>query len=76
MRARGFFEPVHHEVTGTHLIPGLPFAINGERGFLRRAAPTLGRDNDDVLGGMLGLHPEELARLRESGIIGDRPVGT
>lgn len=76
MRARDFFEPVTHEVTGTHLIPGLPFSIDGERGFLRRPAPTLGRDNDEVLGGLLGLTPDELADLRARGVIGERPLGT
>lgn len=75
MRARGFFESVEHDVTGTHLIPGLPFSIDGERGFLRRPAPTLGRDNADVLGGLLGLSTDDLERLRSQGVIGDRPSG-
>ncbi|MER3452655.1 MAG: CoA transferase, partial [Acidimicrobiia bacterium] len=73
--ARGFFEEVCHEVTGTHPIPGMPFAIDGRRGWIRRPAPTLGRDNDKVLGEIAGLTWTEIARLRDEGVIGERPVG-
>jgi crotonobetainyl-CoA:carnitine CoA-transferase CaiB-like acyl-CoA transferase len=38
-------------------------------------APTLGQHNDEVLGELLGLTPDELAELRREQIIGDRPVG-
>jgi formyl-CoA transferase len=34
-----------------------------------RAAPVLGADTDAVLGGELGLAPDELAALRADGVI-------
>jgi len=37
--------------------------------------PRSDSTNDEVLGGELGLSAEELDGLRESRVIGDRPVG-
>ena len=41
----------------------------------RRAAPTLGQDNEAVLEGWLGLDPAETASLSADGVIGTRPDG-
>jgi crotonobetainyl-CoA:carnitine CoA-transferase CaiB-like acyl-CoA transferase len=75
--ARGFFEPIERAVVGVHHVPSLPyrFASRGDRPWHRTPAPTLGQHNDEVLGGELGLAPEELERLRNAGVIGERPVG-
>jgi crotonobetainyl-CoA:carnitine CoA-transferase CaiB-like acyl-CoA transferase len=76
LRARGFFETLDHPHTGPTEYAGLPFApLRGVHGWCRRPAPTLGQHNDEVLGGELGLTAVELERLRESQVIGDRPVG-
>jgi crotonobetainyl-CoA:carnitine CoA-transferase CaiB-like acyl-CoA transferase len=76
LRARGFFETLDHPDTGPTEYAGLPFApLRGVDGWCRRPAPTLGQHNDEVLGGELGLGAEELERLRESQVIGDRPAG-
>jgi crotonobetainyl-CoA:carnitine CoA-transferase CaiB-like acyl-CoA transferase len=76
LRARGFFETVDHPHTGPTEYAGLPFArLHGVDRWCRRPAPALGEHNDDVLGGELGLTAEELGRLRDSQVIGDRPVG-
>jgi crotonobetainyl-CoA:carnitine CoA-transferase CaiB-like acyl-CoA transferase len=75
--ARGFLEVEDHPITGPHPIPMVPFRYDRRDGstWIYRASPTLGEHNDDILGGELGLTPEELAALREGAIIGDRPVG-
>jgi crotonobetainyl-CoA:carnitine CoA-transferase CaiB-like acyl-CoA transferase len=76
LRARGFFETVDHPHTGRTEYAGLPFArLRGVDRWCRRPAPGLGQHNDEVLGGELGLTAEELDRLRESQVIGDRPAG-
>jgi crotonobetainyl-CoA:carnitine CoA-transferase CaiB-like acyl-CoA transferase len=71
---RGFFRTLEHPVTGSTRYPGLPmrFSAWADRG-ATRPPPTLGQHNDEVLGGELGLTPEELASLREQGIVGERP---
>jgi crotonobetainyl-CoA:carnitine CoA-transferase CaiB-like acyl-CoA transferase len=76
--ARGFFEPMTREVIGLHHVPSLPyrFASRGDQPWHRTPAPVLGEHNDEVLGGELGLAPEELERLRNAAVIGDRPLRT
>ena len=74
---RGFTEVEDHAVTGTHPIPMVPFRFSTRRGrsWMHRPSPTLGEHNDEILGGELGLSTDELASLRESAVIGERPVG-
>ena len=74
--ARGFFEPMTRAVIGLHHIPSLPyrFASRGDRPWHRTPAPLIGEHNDEVLGGELGLGPDELERLRNTSVIGERPL--
>lgn len=76
LEARRYHEALDHPVVGRHsTYPGLPFQLSeGPDRWLRRPAPCLGEHNDDVLIGLLGLSPEEVAKLRESGVIADAPV--
>jgi crotonobetainyl-CoA:carnitine CoA-transferase CaiB-like acyl-CoA transferase len=73
--ARGFHERIDHPVAGVHATPGLPFRYRSVDRWIRRPAPTLGQDNDDVLGGRLGCTADELAALAEAGVIGTRLPG-
>jgi crotonobetainyl-CoA:carnitine CoA-transferase CaiB-like acyl-CoA transferase len=73
---RDFFETEDHPVCGPVVLPNAPWRFAGVTGpWLRRPAPTLGQHNDEVLGGILGLDPAELARLRATGVIGEAPKG-
>ena len=49
----------------------LPFKFSATPGVVHRVGPTLGQDNDAVLGGRLGLSADELATLRADRIIGE-----
>ncbi len=75
VNARRFYEPVEHPLAGTHRFPALPvrFGRQPDRWFTR-PAPTLGEHNAEVLGGLLGLDADELARLEADRIIGTRPA--
>ena len=72
---RRFFQTLVHPVTGETRYPGVPMRFSALGPGLHRAPPpTLGQHNAEILGGELGLSDDELARLREAHIIGDRPT--
>ena len=76
LRARGFFEALHHASTGDGLYPCPPFALlSGQGSWLLRPPPRLGEHNEEVLRDRCGLTDEELMRLATSGVIGNRPKG-
>jgi crotonobetainyl-CoA:carnitine CoA-transferase CaiB-like acyl-CoA transferase len=74
LRSRRLFEVEHHEITGEHELPMLPFRFSRVDHWLRSPAPTLGRDNEDVLG-ELGYTPASIQQLRDAGVVGERPKG-
>jgi crotonobetainyl-CoA:carnitine CoA-transferase CaiB-like acyl-CoA transferase len=66
---RGFFVEVEHpELHRAITYPGAPYKFNGSPWAISRRAPLLGEDNAAVYAG-LGLSPEDLTALRESGAI-------
>ena len=67
-RARGFFRPVDHPITGPLLYPGPAFQV-GDLPWRQGPAPLLGEHNEVILHHQLGLPKDELARLREQGVI-------
>jgi crotonobetainyl-CoA:carnitine CoA-transferase CaiB-like acyl-CoA transferase len=74
LRHRGLFEVEDHAITGSHEIPTLPFRFSRVVRWLRSPAPTLGRDNEAVLG-ELGYSHAAIVGLRQSGLVGDLPRG-
>jgi crotonobetainyl-CoA:carnitine CoA-transferase CaiB-like acyl-CoA transferase len=71
---RGFFQTMEHPVTGKTRYPGFPMGFSAfGRGLHRWPPPTLGQHNDEVLL-ELGLSEDEIARLREEKVIGERPA--
>ena len=72
---RGFFEVVTRPVTGTHPYPGFPAKLSETPVTIRRPAPTLGQDNEEVLTRLLGMTKEEISQLAEEEIIGTKPQG-
>ena len=76
LQARRFFEWVETDLLGRHAVQTLPFRLASTAdAWITRPAPMLGEHNDEVLGGDLGLAADELERLRNAAVIGERPVG-
>lgn len=69
LRERGYFVEIDHAVLGRVRLLGAPFKLPSTPGGPCFAAPLLGEHNDEVWRGMLGLSADELARLREQGIV-------
>jgi crotonobetainyl-CoA:carnitine CoA-transferase CaiB-like acyl-CoA transferase len=69
----GHWQPVDRPYMGPHLLPSVSYR-EGDTELpwrIERLAPTLGQHNEEVLGDVLGLSREEIAQLRENGIIGN-----
>jgi crotonobetainyl-CoA:carnitine CoA-transferase CaiB-like acyl-CoA transferase len=76
LRSSGFVEVFSHRIAGTHELYVLPFRISAEpRQWIHHAAPTLGQHNEEVLDELLGFGPATVQCLRESAVIGERPLG-
>ncbi len=71
--ARGMFaewdDPVAGRVKGAGVAPH----FSRTPGEVWRGAPWLGQDNEVVLGGILGYDPQEIERLRSTGVVGSSP---
>ena len=72
--ARGYYEYPEHPVIGVRGHPSVPFRFASVDHWLRRAAPTLGQHNHEILTD-LGLSEEEIAALEADDLIGTRPLG-
>jgi len=73
--ARGYYVALDNAKTGIRRYPGWPMQFSFARAQHRFGAPTLGQHNAEVLA-ELGVGPDELARLADEGIVGDRMAGT
>ncbi|OBK82585.1 CaiB/BaiF CoA-transferase family protein [Mycobacterium sp. 1165178.9] len=72
LEARGFYEELEHRLAGRQRFPGWPFRITpGPVRHHRAPSPTLGQHNDEVLAA-LGLSEDELTKLRDDRVIGER----
>ena len=67
---RGFFTRVEHpELSRSYIYPGPPYILNKTPWRIRRRAPLVGEDNSSIYTQELGYSQEELAGLREAGVI-------
>ena len=72
--ARGFWQWLERAWVGRQPTPSTPFRSGSAPFAIDLPAPTLGEHNEPVLGGLLGLSAEEIARLRTEGVIGVEPI--
>ena len=66
---RGMWARTQHPIVGEMTMPGRPFKLYRTPWRLHSPAPSLGQHNRDVYCGMLGYSREELAKLRQWGIV-------
>jgi crotonobetainyl-CoA:carnitine CoA-transferase CaiB-like acyl-CoA transferase len=68
-KAWGLFPTVTHAKMGKVRVDGMPAHLSKTDWKIERGAPCVGEHTDIVLGELLGLSPEELAKLHAEGII-------
>ena len=66
---RGFFTDVDHPEAGRIKLPGLPYKLSQTPWQVTRPAPLLGQHNEEIFCNRLGYSKQELARMRQAGII-------
>ncbi|HET6470198.1 MAG TPA: CoA transferase [Pseudomonadales bacterium] len=64
LHARGMLNRVHHPLLGDAVLPSTPLRFEGVEPPPLRVSRDLGADNEAVYGELLGLSPNEVARLR------------
>lgn len=69
LAARGAFETIA-DGGGRLRVTNPPFRMSGTRTFARDHVSTLGGDGPSILGSELGMSEEEMATLRERGVLG------
>jgi crotonobetainyl-CoA:carnitine CoA-transferase CaiB-like acyl-CoA transferase len=74
LAARSFFTDLNHPEAGRYPHQGLPFHLSGTPGGQRTPAPCLGQHTRQILEDMLGLAPEEIARMDAAGTTAAVPV--
>jgi crotonobetainyl-CoA:carnitine CoA-transferase CaiB-like acyl-CoA transferase len=69
LRAREYFFTLEHPDVGPVEHPGQTVRLHGTPGQSQRPTGRLGEANEAVLCGLLGLSPDELARLVAAGVV-------
>ncbi|HYA34871.1 MAG TPA: CoA transferase [Candidatus Binataceae bacterium] len=69
LKARGFFVEIAQPVAGKHKYPGAPLKYEKTPWEIRRPAPTLGQQNEEIFGKRLGIGAARLAQLKSAGVI-------
>ena len=67
-RARGLWTEVTHPRLGRQTVQGLPWRTSSPWSQIERPGPLLGQHNPFILHDMLGLPPEEIERMAETGV--------
>ncbi|MFQ5665493.1 MAG: CaiB/BaiF CoA transferase family protein [Candidatus Binatia bacterium] len=69
LKSRGFFAVLDHPCAGRLTYPNAPYQLSLTPCSIRRPAPLLGQDNQEVYGQQLGIEAAEIAALRASGVV-------
>lgn len=69
LRSRGFFVELSHPEVGTRQHAGMPWVFSDTPCQVRRPAPCLGQDTDEVLHRVLDYSSADIAALRANGVL-------
>jgi crotonobetainyl-CoA:carnitine CoA-transferase CaiB-like acyl-CoA transferase len=69
LRARSYFVELEHPEVGRRMHAGVPWRMTASDSRVRRPAPCLGADTDDVLRDACGYDAAEIAALRAAGVL-------
>jgi crotonobetainyl-CoA:carnitine CoA-transferase CaiB-like acyl-CoA transferase len=69
LKDRGFLVKMEHPIVGRRIHTGIPWTMSGTPCEVRHAAPLRGADTDYVLKQLLGYSPDQIGKLRASGIL-------
>jgi benzylsuccinate CoA-transferase BbsF subunit len=67
--AFGLWPSVRHSKMGNVRVDGMPVHFSKTDWALARGGPCLGEHNEEVLGRLLGLSPDDVAKLRAEGVV-------
>jgi crotonobetainyl-CoA:carnitine CoA-transferase CaiB-like acyl-CoA transferase len=70
VKARGMIVESEHPVAGTVKLVGIPVKLSETPGSVREPAPLLGQHTEEVLQRYLQMSRDEIAELRQAGVIG------
>ena len=69
LKERGAFVEIEHPEAGKLPYPSAPYRLSESPAGLERPAPLLGQHNQEIYCGRLGYSQEDLARMKETGIV-------
>ena len=69
LRSRPFFAELEHPEVGVRQHAGIPWHFSDTPCQVRRPAPCFGRDTEDVLQRVLGYATDEVATLKDNGVL-------
>jgi crotonobetainyl-CoA:carnitine CoA-transferase CaiB-like acyl-CoA transferase len=69
LRERGFLVELDHPEVGRRIHAGVPWTMSATPCRVRKPAPLLGADTEDVLATLLGYSPDRIRELRDAGVL-------
>ncbi|MYB92302.1 CoA transferase [Candidatus Poribacteria bacterium] len=69
VQAREMITHVAHQITGTVEVPGVPIKLSETPGNVDAPAPSLGEHTTEILTSILKMSPDEVAKLKQDGVI-------
>ena len=69
MHERGYLDDIEHDEIGPITVPTSPLRFHGADRRATTPSPKLGQHNEEIYGGWLGLPGDEIAKLKNAGVI-------